>query len=184
MVNSTLAPSYREEITNAFQVFDEKRTGTITPNSLKLLIRALGFRVTKTDVFREIIESKRRLGRSIDDNVDDYSHADSHDVDLDLVLDIMETTFNKNHDPNAEMKINFRLFDGGNKGYIQVSDIQRVTQELKDGCEEIGTDSMHAHIPEIMNMSQDQLQAMIDEFDGDQDSVINFAEFKRIMSFA
>jgi Ca2+-binding EF-hand superfamily protein len=173
MVTTTLTGSFKEEITQAFNVFDEKRTGKITINSLKLLIRALGFRVTRNQVFRDTIEAKRRLGRNYLGDKDENDN-DDYDIDLDLIYEIIESKYNKDYDPNAEMKINFRLFDAGNKGYIEVSDLKRVIAELNAGCSEMGVEP----IPE---MREDQLQAMIDEFDGDLDSVINFAEFKRIM---
>lgn len=185
MVTTTLAESYKEEITQAFKIFDEKRTGTITPNNLKLLIRALGFRVTRNQVFRDTIEAKRRLGlrfyegddADVNGNDNGNGNGNDNDIDLNLVYDIIETKYNKDHDPNAEMKFNFRLFDAGNKGYIQVSDLKRVIKELNQGCNDMGVEPF----PE---MREDQLQAMIEEFDGDQDSVINFAEFKRIMKYA
>lgn len=175
MVTTILAESYREEITQAFNVFDEKRTGTITPNNLKLLIRALGFRVTRNQVFRDIVEAKRRLGHTGTETTS--NNDDDMDVDLDLCLDIFETKYNRDYDATAEMKINFRLFDGGNKGYIQVSDIKRVIQEFNDASSEMGMEP-------FPDMREDQLQAMIEEFDRDLDGVINFAEFKRIMKYA
>ena len=175
----TLVESVKTEIIQAFNVFDEKRTGTITPNNLKLLVRALGFRVTKNQIFRDIIEAKRRLRRGINEcNNDNYS--DEGDIDLDLVLDVMETKYNKEIDPIAEMKINFRLFDAENKGYIQVSDLKRVIQELEHDCDKFGLGPLDSNLM----LQEDQLKAMIEEFDADQDSVINFAEFKRIMEFA
>jgi len=167
----TLQETYKQEIIHAFNVFDEKRTGIITPNSLKLLMRALGFRVTKNQVFQDAIEAKRRLGRDANDNDND------NDVDLDVVLDIMETKYNKNLDASAETKINFRLFDLESKGYITAADLQRVIAELNRECHDMGLEG-------IRDLREEQLRAMIDEFDANLDSVIDFAEFKRIMEFA
>lgn len=181
MPRTTLEQSYQEEITEAFHVFDIHRTGTITANSLKLLVRALGFRVTKQEVWKEITQGNVRLGRStcgISDD-DNAQGNDSSDVDLELVLDIMQERYNKNIDPHVEMKINFRLFDEGNKGYIQLSDLKKVLDDVNREYKEMGMDEENMPV-----LRDDQINAMIEEFDGDQDNVINFAEFTNIMKFA
>lgn len=113
-----------------------------------------------------------RLGRS------DESDEDT-DIDLELVLDITSSRYNKCIDPHVEMKINFRLFDEGNKGYIQFSDLKKVVDDVNREYQQLGMDEEHLPV-----LRDDQIKAMIDEFDGDQDSVINFAEFKKIMEFA
>lgn len=187
---SVLSKSYRDEIVQAFRIFDTHRTATITPNSLKLLLRALGFRVTQQEVYREIILGKRRLGRA---NILDENDTEQigEGVDLELVLNIMEERYNnKNYDPNDEMKINFRIFDKENKGYIQLSDLKRVVQELNQDSKHFGMDGLAqvdgsemGGIFDELNLTDDQLTAMIHGFDSDQDSVINFSEFKKIMKF-
>eukprot|EP00979_Chaetoceros_neogracilis_P017864 scaffold10322_cov290-Chaetoceros_neogracile.AAC.1 len=77
------------------------------------------------------------------------------------------------------MKINFRLFDVGNKGYLQLSDLKKVINDVNREFKEMGMDGEH-----LPTLRDDQIKAMIEEFDGDQDDVINFAEFKHIMKFA
>ena len=172
MPRTPLKQSYQEEITQAFHVFDTHRTGTINANAFKLLLRALGFRVTKEEIRREILQGNIRLGRS------DESDEDT-DIDLELVLDITSSRYNKCIDPHVEMKINFRLFDEGNKGYIQFSDLKKVVDDVNREYQQLGMDEEHLPV-----LRDDQIKAMIDELDGDQDSVINFAEFKKIMEFA
>ncbi len=188
-----LEESYVDEITQTFHVFDEKRTGTISLHHLKLLIRALGFRVTQPQVLRDLIECKRKRNADLDVHIDDdrisstsISNEDGDlDIDLDLVLDVMEAKYNKKTDANAELKINFKLFDADNKGYINTSDIKRVIHEINTESEKMTeeNDNRGGTVP-IFDLREDQINAMIDEFDGDQDSVLNFQEFKKIMQFS
>lgn len=187
--NLLLKKSYRNEIVQIFRIFDTHRTSTITPNSLKLMLRALGLRVTQQDVDKEIIQGKRRLGRahSFDEN---YKRQIGQEIDFDLVLNIMEESFNDtNYDPSDDMKINFRLFDRENKGYIQLSDLKRVMLEINQEWKQFGmdgevTESGSGEIVDELNLTDDQLTAMMKEFDRDQDTVINFTEFNKIMDFA
>ncbi len=62
-------------------------------------------------------------------------------------------------DPREEILRAFSLFDEGNKGTIRLDDLRRVARELGEGLEE------------------DELVAMIEEFDLDGDGGINRDEF-------
>lgn len=67
-------------------------------------------------------------------------------------------------DPLEEIRRAFALFDTDNTGKINFSDLKRVAQELGE------------------NLDDDELHAMIDEFDLDQDGEINEEEFIAICS--
>lgn len=62
-------------------------------------------------------------------------------------------------DPREEILRAFELFDGDQKGGITVDDLRRVARELNEGLQE------------------EELNAMIEEFDLDGDGVISRDEF-------
>ena len=66
-------------------------------------------------------------------------------------------------DPVDEIRKAFQLFDDDHSGYITAKNLRRVARELGE------------------NMNDDELQAMIDEFDTDHDGKISEAEFIAIM---
>ncbi|CDJ59948.1 centrin, putative [Eimeria maxima] len=61
------------------------------------------------------------------------------------------------------MRKAFHLFDDDDTGKISVKNLRRVSRELGE------------------NLSDEELQAMIDEFDRDMDGEISFEEFMAIM---
>lgn len=65
-------------------------------------------------------------------------------------------------DPREEILRAFELFDEGGKGKINLNDLRRVARELGEGLEE------------------EELMAMIEEFDLDGDGAINQEEFLSI----
>ncbi|KAI0778924.1 Ca2+-binding EF-hand protein [Trametes elegans] len=67
-------------------------------------------------------------------------------------------------DPMEEIRRAFQLFDDDNTGKISLKNLRRVAREIGERLED------------------DELQAMIDEFDLDQDGEINEQEFLAIMT--
>eukprot|EP00371_Babesia_bovis_P001798 XP_001610445.1 centrin 3 [Babesia bovis T2Bo] len=66
-------------------------------------------------------------------------------------------------DPMEEINMSFELFDADNKGKISFKDLKRVSMEL-------------GH-----NIPDEELRAMIDEFDNDRDGAISKDDFIGIM---
>ncbi|CAI9539867.1 unnamed protein product [Staurois parvus] len=80
---------------------------------------------------------------------------DFNEVVTDLILD---------RDPQEEMLKAFKLFDDDDSGKISLRNLRRVARELGE------------------NMTDEELRAMIDEFDKDGDGEINIEEFISIMT--
>ncbi|KAI2660292.1 Centrin-3 [Labeo rohita] len=110
-----LTEEQKDEIKEAFELFDTDKDKEIDYHELKVAMRALGFEVKKRDPKEEILKA-------------------------------------------------FKLFDDDETGKISLRNLRRVARELGE------------------DMSDEDLRAMIDEFDTDGDGEINQDEFISIMT--
>ena len=94
--------------------------------------------------------------------VHDVDPTNTGTVDYDQFLEIMVDKYAE-RDPEEEIKKAFGLFDEDHTGKITLKNMKRVARELGE------------------NLSEEELQAMIDEFDRDQDGEISSDEFIYIM---
>ena len=146
-VRQELSEEQRQEIKEAFELFDTDKTGTIDYHELKVCMRALGFDVKKQEVLNLMRE---------------YDREGSGQIEYPDFLEIMTTKISE-RDPIEEISKAFKLFDEDGTGKISLRNRRRVAREMQE------------------NLSDDELQAMIDEFDKDGDGEINEHEFLAIM---
>ena len=92
----------------------------------------------------------------------EYDREGSGQIEYPDFLEIMTTKINE-RDPIEEISKAFKLFDEDSTGRISLRNLRRIAREMQE------------------NLSDDELQAMIDEFDKDGDGEINEAEFLAIM---
>ena len=142
-----LTDEQKQEIKEAFDLFDTDKTGTIDYHELKVAMRALGFDVKKQEVLGLMRE---------------YDRDGAGQIEYPDFLEIMTTKIAE-RDPVEEILKAFKLFDEDNTGRISLRNLRRVARELGE------------------NLSDDELQVMIDEFDKDGDGEINENEFLGIM---
>ncbi|XP_039265674.1 centrin-3-like [Styela clava] len=143
-----ISEEQKQEIKEAFELFDTDKDKFIDYHELKVAMRALGFEVKKADVLKILRENDREETGKI--SFDDYN-----DVMTDLILE---------RDPQEELTKAFKLFDDDDSGKISLRNLRRVARELGE------------------NMTDDELRAMIDEFDTDGDGEINLEDFIAIMT--
>ena len=144
---SELTEEQKQEIKEAFDLFDTDGSGTIDAKELKVAMRALGFEPKKEEI-RKMIADADRDGSGV--------------IDFPEFLDMM-TQKMAERDPREEMLKAFRLFDDDETGKISFKNLKRVAKELGE------------------NMTDDEIQEMIDEADRDGDGEIGEEEFMRIM---
>ena len=142
-----LSEDQKQELREAFELFDADKTGQIDLHELKVLMRALGFDVKKPDVIKMVHE---------------VDPGNSGAVDYDQFLEIMSERY-ADRDPEEEIRKAFQLFDDDHSGKITIKNMKRVARELGE------------------NLTEEELHAMIDEFDRDQDGEISSDEFMYIM---
>ena len=142
-----LTEEQKQEIKEAFDLFDTDGSGTIDAKELKVAMRALGFEPKKEEI-RKMVADVDKDGSGV--------------IDFTEFLDMM-TTKMAERDPREEMLKAFKLFDDEDSGKITFKNLKRVAKELGE------------------NMTDEEIQEMIDEADRDGDGAINEEEFMRIM---
>ncbi|KAE8630438.1 hypothetical protein XENTR_v10000821 [Xenopus tropicalis] len=142
-----LTEEQKQEIREAFDLFDTDGSGTIDVKELKVAMRALGFEPKKEEM-KKIISDTDKDGSGI--------------IDFEDFLSLMTQKMSEKDSKEEIMKA-FRLFDDDNTGKISFKNLKRVAKELGE------------------NLTDEELQEMIDEADRDGDGEINEQEFLRIM---
>ncbi|XP_034738845.1 caltractin [Etheostoma cragini] len=142
-----LTEEQKQEIKEAFDLFDTDGTGTIDVKELKVAMRALGFEPKKEDIKKMIA---------------DIDKEGSGTIEFSDFLSMMTLKMNEK-DSKEEILKAFRLFDDDGTGKITFKNLKRVAKELGE------------------NLTDEELQEMIDEADRDGDGEINEQEFLRIM---
>jgi centrin-3 len=149
-----------------FGLFDLDKDRRIDFHELKVAMRALGFDLPKAEVV-SILQAhgvpadhqNQPLHSSTNPN------APVHPTRLLLPFAKFQSIMAERilaRDPREEILRAFELFDEGGKGTIDLADLRRVARELGEG------------------LGEDELAAMIDEFDLDGDGAINREEFLAI----
>ena len=142
-----LTEEQKQEIREAFDLFDTDGSGTIDAKELKVAMRALGFEPKKEEV--------KKMISDIDKDGDGT-------IDFNEFLEMMTAKMSE-RDPMEEIIKAFRLFDDDETGKISFKNLKRVAKELGE------------------NMTDEELQEMIDEADRDGDGEVSEEEFIRIM---
>ncbi|KAJ9479772.1 Cell division control protein 31 [Pseudozyma hubeiensis] len=146
-IDAALTDEQRQEIKEAFELFDTDKDGAIDYHELKVAMRALGFDLKKAEVLKLLR---------------DHDKTNSGLLEWDDFNKIMSERI-ASRDPMEEIRKAFSLFDDDGTGKISLRNLKRVAKELGE------------------TLDDDELQAMIDEFDLDQDGEINENEFIQIM---
>ncbi|CAA9956587.1 hypothetical protein CFE70_000186 [Pyrenophora teres f. teres 0-1] len=161
-----LTEEQREEIGEAFNLFDLDKDGYIDYHELKVAMKALGFDLPKQEILAILqqhgtpapqpgAQSKQQRQQN------QYTAPGRQLLSFQSFQTLMAQRI-LSRDPRDEILRAFELFDEGNKGTITLQDLSRVARELGEA------------------LSHDELVAMIEEFDMDNDNAISRDEFIQI----
>ncbi|KAK8169405.1 hypothetical protein IWX90DRAFT_176321 [Phyllosticta citrichinensis] len=160
-----LSDEHREEINEAFQLFDLDKDGHIDYHELKVAMKALGFDLPKNEILN-ILRTHGVPATSLAKPTSSKTAAPpiTFTGPTRLLLPLASFQAIMAHriltrDPRDEILRAFDLFDAGAKGNITLDDLRRVARELGEGLQE------------------EELIAMIEEFDLDGDGAIGREEF-------
>merc|ERR1712216_722343 len=119
-----LTEEQKQEIKEAFDLFDTDGSGNIDSKELKVAMRALGFEPKREEI-KKLISEVDKDGSGV--------------IDFPEFLDMM-TAKMAERDPREEMMKAFRLFDDDETGKISFKNLKRVAKELGENMtdEEIG----------------------------------------------
>ncbi|KAF5736141.1 calcium-binding protein CML20 [Tripterygium wilfordii] len=109
-----LSQQKRQEIREAFELFDTDGSGTIDAKELNVAMRALGFEMTEEQINQMIADVDKDGSGSID--FDEFVH--------------MMTAKIGERDTKEELMKAFHIIDLDNNGKISIQDIKRVAKEL------------------------------------------------------
>ncbi|KAL1995768.1 hypothetical protein VTN49DRAFT_634 [Thermomyces lanuginosus] len=170
-----LTEEQREEINEAFTLFDLDRDQHLDYHELRVALRALGFTVPKQELISLLTSygvprpqvqppssQQTQQGQQQSQSAQQQQHplhnhgkasttAPPHPSSLLMPLSAFQTiTAHKilERDPREEILRAFELFDEGGKGYIDLEDLRRVARELGE-----------------TGLEEEELRAMIEEFD-------------------
>eukprot|EP00825_Cyclidium_porcatum_P049158 TRINITY_DN842_c0_g2_i1.p2 TRINITY_DN842_c0_g2~~TRINITY_DN842_c0_g2_i1.p2 ORF type:complete len:170 (-),score=61.92 TRINITY_DN842_c0_g2_i1:225-734(-) len=111
---SELTEEQKQEIKEAFDLFDTDGTGYIDAKELKVAMRALGFEPKKEEI-KKMIADVDKEGRGV------IEYQDFQDL---MTVKMAE------RDPREEILKAFKLFDDDNTGKISLKNLKRVAREL------------------------------------------------------
>lgn len=109
-----LSDEQKADLRQAFDLFDNDRTGTIDIKDLKVAIRALGFEPKKEEIKRMVAE---------------INQDGSGKLDFDTFQNLLYQKM-LDKDIREEIMKAFRLFDDEDTGKISFKNLKRVSQEL------------------------------------------------------
>ncbi len=117
---TSLTEEQKEEIKEAFDLFDTNGTGKIDAKELKVAMRALGFEPKKGEIRNIII---------------DVDKEGTGTVEYQDFLDLM-TIKMRERDPVEEMKKAFQLFLDDDSDKITLKHLKKVAKELGENMED------------------------------------------------
>jgi centrin-3 len=153
-----------------FNLFDLDKDSYIDYHELKVAMKALGFDLPKTEILSILqthgVPSQPNAPAGAPGKAKSTAQqAYQSQPRLLLSFQTFQTLMAQrilSRDPTEEIVRAFELFDEGGKGKITLTDLRRVARELGEGLQE------------------DELVAMIEEFDMDGDNAISRDEFINI----
>ncbi|CAF1546250.1 unnamed protein product [Adineta ricciae] len=113
MVN-TLTKAQRQELKEAFDVFDTDRSGMISASELSNVFRALNINVNNSQL--------NQLVKQMDEN-------GSGQVEFDEFARVMGETFFKKY-TQEELRAAFNQFDQDGSGYIQAAELESIMSRM------------------------------------------------------
>ena len=174
------------EIESIFRAFNPSLSGFIDITTFEQMCHSLGFRAHLLEIQNKIgglmqqqhqhQHQPRIAGMMTEDaSINSINERTKSQVDLSMAVQLLSQMGYAHRKVDDEMKIYFRLLDVDGKGFITLDDLRRLQNEMNEICRNINNSVVEV-------VGDISLQAMIDQFDVNHNGVIDFDEFKNILS--
>lgn len=137
-VRPELSDEQKQEIKEAFELFDTDKDGAVDYHELKVAMRALGFDLKKAEVLKTLRDHDK-TGHGLLE-YDDFAKISASEFLLcaGLTITVISVVTERilARDPMDEIRRAFQLFDDDNTGKISIRNLRRVAKEIGDRLEE------------------------------------------------
>jgi len=137
-----ISEEQKQEIKEAFELFDADKDGLLDYHELKVAMRALGFDLKKAEVLKLLRDSEKGKDYQGMMDYDDFLRISMyrsaiHSSDRTSRLTNCSVTERiLARDPMEEIKRAFQLFDDDNTGKITLRNLRRVAKQFGDRLED------------------------------------------------
>jgi centrin-3 len=136
-----LSDEQKQEIKEAFELFDTDKDGAVDYHELKVAMRALGFDLKKAEVLKTLRDHDK-TGHGLLE-YDDFVKISCVSFfpplrrkKADIFFACLVTERILARDPMEEIRRAFQLFDDDNTGKISIRNLRRVAKEIGDRLED------------------------------------------------
>ncbi len=131
-----ISDEQKQEIKEAFELFDTDKDGCIDYHELKVAMRALGFDLKKAEVLK-LLRDNDKTGHGLME-FEAFARTSACFCSLSPAVNLREKVSEKllERDPLEDLQRAFRLFDDDHTGKISLRNLRRVAKEIGDRLED------------------------------------------------
>lgn len=142
-----------------FDLFDTNKDSFLSYEEFRFVLRALGFELAKPQTYDMLV----RHGQKPTNWPHDQECAPVYRLFSMSAVQALAGTLIRQRDPKEELRRAFRLFDVDGKGMITQEDLRRVSKQVGN------------------NIPENDIAAMVEEFDASGKGGVDEDEFMRLM---
>lgn len=192
--NSSLTKPHISEIQTIFRAYNPNLSGYIDVKTFETMCHSLGFRADSTKINNCLDDILKKEDANENFNPPRKERNTNYQIDLSMAIHLLTQMGYAHRNADDEMKMYFRSLDVGNKGYVSLEDLRRLQIDAKefertyasiknhDTPSDPDVVQEHDRAGVVVSVGESSLQAMIDQFDINHDGVIDYDEFRYILS--
>ncbi len=178
--STTLTKGHISEIQTIFRAFNPNLSGYIDEKTFETMCHSLGFRVDLPEIHDRLEGILKKEDANENIHPPRKERENNYPIDLSMAIHLLTQMEYAHRNVDDEMKMYFRSLDVDNKGYVSLEDLRRLQMDAKEF--ERRQASINSHDTGVELVDESSLQAMIDQFDINHDGMIDYDEFRYILS--